>query len=155
MNIRQCIYEDLDTIVRFTLKLHLHEQDNELLPHPKFESNIKRWITTELNNTNSLLLIAQDNQQPTAFIAATSIINDNGFLAEPIKGIIQLLWVEEPFRHLKIAENLLAQVEACFIESGIKYVECNYTASNGLAKSFWDKSGYHQISSTCRKLLKP
>ena len=153
MNIRQCTLADLACITEFTLKLHHHEKNDQLLLHSNFKTNLKHWLESELNNTNSLLLIAEVDGEAIGFIAATSVINDNGFLKEPLKGVVQLLWVEEEYRKKKTAESLLNNVEACFVENGIKYVECSFTNNNNLAKAFWQTHGYSAISTMSRKIL--
>ena len=150
---RQATINDLDIITHYTFKLHQHEDDGIIAPHVDFLSNLKKWLSAELNNSRSLFLIAQQNAIPIGFIGATSILNDNGFLANPIKGVIQLLWVEDNYRKNRIAKNLVDEIEQCFRKIGIEYVECTYTVQNRLASSFWDKRGYEENSITARKFI--
>lgn len=151
--LRQASTDDLDLVTQYTCKLHRHEDDHTIAQHQNFHSNLKNWLALELENPRSLFIIAEKNNQPVGFIGATSIINDNGFLANPIKGVIQLLWIDLEFRKLGIAEKILDEVEHCFKELGIEHVECTYTARNHLAESFWKKKGYQKNSITARKLL--
>lgn len=151
--IRQATAIDLKTITQYTLELHQHEDDGTIQAHQNFYLNLKKWLSTELANPRSLFLMAEKDNNPIGFIGATSIINDNGFLASPIKGVIQLLWVEPEFRNNHIANKLVDEVEHCFNEIGIEYVECSYTASNQLAEAFWEKHGYKKNSVTSRKLI--
>ena len=153
INTRQATINDLDIIAQYTFKLHQHEDDRIIAPHVDFLSNLKMWLSAELNNSRSLFLIAELDTIPIGFIGATSIINDNGFLANPIKGVIQLLWVEENYRKNRIAKKLVDEVEQCFKSIGIEYVECTYTAQNTLANSFWEKRGYEKNSITARKFI--
>lgn len=151
--IHQATIDDLDVIVHWSIELHRHEDDGDLAMHPDFELNIKKWLSLELNNGNSLFLIASINQQPVGFIFSTSVINDNGFLAAPLKGIVHLLWVDVEHRGRNIAAQLLSEIEKCLASIEVNYIECSYTANNQLAKYFWDNKGYHQRSITARKTL--
>ncbi len=150
---RQAEETDIDSLVNFTQKIHHHEDDGKIPIHKNFLINLKTWLQTEINNPQSLIILACDEQRPIAFILATSVINDNGFLEHPIKGIIQLLWVEIDQRGKGIADNLVAQVEACFQDNQIPYIECSYTTNNSLGAQFWNKKGYLKSSITARKIL--
>ena len=152
-DIYQASLDDINLICEWTLKLHQHEDDGRLEVNSNFDANIKKWLTQELNNLNSLVLIALVNNQPAGFIFSTSVINDNGFLAAPLKGIIHLLWVEPEFRQKNIAAKLLSEVENCLRTIGATYIECNYTANNNLAKTFWSKNNYFQSAITAKKIL--
>jgi ribosomal protein S18 acetylase RimI-like enzyme len=157
--IRQASKKDLELITRFTIQLHHHESDNEITSHENFEVNLGKWLALEIENPNSLMLIAdlkssEASNQPIGFISATSVINDNGFLRDPIKGVIQLLWVDKKYRTRKIAYSLVKNIEACFSNLGIKYVECSYTHQNSLAENYWAKCGYKKTSITARKIFK-
>ncbi len=150
---RQAIVNDLQTIVKFTLKLHQHEDDGNIASHINFKCNLTQWLTNELDDPRTLFLIAEDNREPVGFIGATTIINDNGFLANPIKGVIQLLWIEPEYRKNHLADKLVSDIEQCFKSMGIAYIECTYTASNQEAKSFWSKQAYKENSITARKFI--
>jgi ribosomal protein S18 acetylase RimI-like enzyme len=153
LNIRECLSSDIDKITEFTLALHLHESDQQLVPHANFSDNLKKWLESELGSNNSLLLLAEKDQKAAGFVCASSVINDNGFLQQPLKGIIQLLWVEPEYRKRNIAQQLVNTVELCFKESGINYVECSFMVNNSLASHFWTQQGYIVNSVTCRKIL--
>jgi len=153
VNIRQATMEDIKLIVKWTVELHHHEDDGDLKMHPNFHANIQKWLGQELDNSNSLFLIAQANEIPIGFVFATSILNDNGFLAEPMKGVVHLLWVDKNYRKQNTAGILVEEIEKCFSSLGITYIECNYTSNNQLAQFFWDKKGYQQRSITARKVL--
>ncbi|TQV84854.1 GNAT family N-acetyltransferase [Aliikangiella coralliicola] len=154
LDIRQANTEDIELIFQWTLQLHHHEDDGELKAHADFPVHLKQWLSGQLEDTGNLCLIAEVDAQPIGFILASSIINDNGFLESPAKGIIQLLWINEDHRKQHIADTLVSEIEQCFISVGIGYIECNYTSHNNLAKSFWDKQGYLQRTVTARKMLK-
>ena len=153
MNIREASQRDLSQIVEYTLALHQHEDDGKIAANPHFSDNLSEWLSSELDSAQSLFLIAERKSNPVGFIGAMSIINDNGFLANPAKGLIQLLWVDEKSRNKNIAENLVKEVEHCFKRVGIEYVECNYTCVNNLAESFWSKLGYAKHSVTARRFI--
>ncbi len=152
-NIRETSVKDLEIITQFTLKLHQHEDDGEIPPHQNFSVNLRAWLSSGLKDSNALFLVAEKNQCPIGFISAVCVINDNGFSSSPIKGLIQLLWVEPEHRKNLTAEMLVKKVEACFKEMAIGVVECNYTSSNQLAESFWKKQGYKKSSMTARKIF--
>lgn len=152
--LREASESDLDIITQYTIKLHQHEDDNRIKPHQDFIVNLERWLSSELTNPRSLFLIATQDAVPVGFIGATSIINDNGFLASPMKGIIQLIWVEPDYRKQGLAELFVDEIEHCFKELGIEYVECSYTIKNVHAKHFWTKMNYEQNSITARKFMK-
>lgn len=151
--IRKAESHDLTQILNWTLKLHFHEDDGSLLPHESFEENLAQWLEKDIKNSSSLYLIGIINDQPVAFIAGSQVINDNGFLKSPTKGIIQLLWVEPDYRAHGIAQKLLATIEECFSEIGIGYIECTYTANNSEAKAFWQKHKFMPFSVSMRKFL--
>lgn len=150
---REASLLDLDIITQYTLEIHQYEDDGAVSPHVNFLQNLKNWLSTEINNPRSLFLIAETNNTPIGFIGSTSVINDNGFLANPIKGIIQLLWVVPEYRKKHIAEKMVDEVEHCFREIGVEYVECNYTVANKIAESFWEGLEYKKNSITARKFI--
>lgn len=154
LSIVQAVKRDLELIFQWTLKLHKHEDNGYLEMNLDFYNNLKQWINQELTNPNSLYLIAHLDQSPAGFIAATTVINDNGFLASPMKGVVNLLWVEQQYREKNIAQTLLKKVESCFKDIGINHIECHYTVGNNLAKGFWAKSGYHEQSTSAIKKIK-
>jgi ribosomal protein S18 acetylase RimI-like enzyme len=162
--IREAIEQDIEIILQQTLKLHFHENDEEIPVHPNFEQNLKKWLEFELKNPQSLVLIVEDKLEKKSlpmhtkpisigFICATSVINDNGFLENPVKGVIQLIWIEEQYRRKKIAEQLIENIERCFKGLGINYVEATYTNKNKLAAEFWNQNLYKPNSITVRKIL--
>jgi ribosomal protein S18 acetylase RimI-like enzyme len=153
LNIRECSQQDLDIVTNYTLSLHQHENEKGIQAHPNLKTNIRKWLQSEIDSTNSLILIAETDGNPIGFVCATTTINDNGFIAQPLKGIIQLLWVEEPNRQKKVAEKLIATIELCLQEAGVSYVECTYVDGNLSAKHFWRNQGYQVTSLTCRKFL--
>ncbi len=153
LTIEQANNDDLTTILNWTIQLHQHEDDGKLKSHIEFETHLSKWLKLEINNPNCLYLIGKIGGIPVGFIGAASIINDNGFLENPIKGVIQLLWVEPKHRQKHVALELVEEIEHCFREMGIHYVECTYTTSNQLAKSFWSKQGYIENSTTARKFI--
>ena len=153
LSIRQANSEDLDLIIQWTMELHYHEDDGEIKTSKNFQKNLAKWLEQELSNANSLCLIADIDDRPVGFIAATSIISDNGFLEDPLKGLIHLLWIEVEFRHKNIAQSLVSEVEHCFKSIGINFVECNYTSNNEQAQSFWAAQEYQPKSITARKRL--
>lgn len=153
LEIGQATTDDLDAIYNWTLQLHNHEDDSQLDVGANFEQNLKRWVEQELNNINSLYLVARYKNRPVGFIGATTVINDSGFLDIPMKGIVQLIWVDKEHRQLNIALRLLEEIENCFKSIDIKYIECTFTVNNELAKSFWGKSGFIPFSTSARKIL--
>jgi ribosomal protein S18 acetylase RimI-like enzyme len=153
IDIYQATLSDISLICDWTLKLHQHEDDGTLNVNNNFDKNIKHWLTQEINNQNSLALIALSNTKPAGFILSSSVINDNGFLESPLKGVVHLLWIDPLFRQQNIAAKLLSEVETCLREIGVTYIECNYTANNQLAKSFWKKNNYFESSITAKKIF--
>ena len=151
--IRQAKIDDLPLLVEWTLKLHKHEDDGTLQTHPEFHTKITHWITLEIENPASLYLIAESNGNAIGFLGASQVLNDNGFLLEPTKGIIQLLWIEAEWRKSGVADGLVSEVESCFRNIGVRYVECTFTSSNQLAKNFWSKKAYQNFSISARKFL--
>lgn len=153
MNIRECTPDDLDTVTQYTLALHYHENETGIQPHPDLTDNLKRWLEAEIFSNNSLILIAEIDNKPIGFICAATVINDNGLIAQPLKGVIQLLWIEPVYRKKKAAEELVKMVEICLQETGVTYVECSFVEGNSMAKNFWGNQGYQVSSMTCRKFL--
>lgn len=153
VEIRQATSKDLEQLTNWTLAIHFHEDDNSIPPHPELKQRLSKWLHSELVDNNGLFLIAEVECLSVGFIYANSVINDNGFLASPIKGVIHLLWVDENYRCQKIAEKLTESIEACFKELAISYIECSFTDSNELAKLFWISQGFTPHSVTARKLL--
>ena len=152
-NIRQAKIDDLDSIVSFTHAIHLQEDDQSIPTHTNFLSNLTTWLTAELNNPLSLFLIVEKDKQPVGFIGATTVINDNGFLENPTKGVINLLWVEESFRRNQLAKKLVTTIENCFLDNSVSVVECSFTKHNQLANDFWCNAGYTIHSLSARKFI--
>lgn len=153
-NIRQATLDDLSLIVNWTEQVHGHEDDGSLPTREDFSENLNLWLRTELNNPNSIFLIAEVSSKPVGFIFASSVMNDNGFLEYLFKGVIQIIWVDEEHRHQRIAHHLLNEIEACFLSININYVECSFTVKNQLAKQFWAVEGFTPSAMTARKFLK-
>ncbi len=153
LNIRQATEQDLNQIISWTLQLHQHEDDGEIKTSAQFKDKLSQWLKQEINNANSLFLMAETSSKPVGFIGAMSVLNDNGFLEDMLKGLVHLLWIEPEFRQQNIAQQLVSEVEKCFESIGINYVECNYTANNQLAANFWQSQGYLPSSITARKML--
>ena len=153
LHLRQASSSDLELLLKYTLELHQYEDDGQLKSNQSFHENLLHWLTNELNNPLSLYLIAEVDKTPVGFIGATTLINDNGFLENPTKGLIQLIWIENAFRKNGIAKKLLSEIEKCFIENGIKYAEAVHTSVNPLAEKFWNQMGYRYHSSIVRKIF--
>jgi len=153
LHIRQAQASDINTLVQWTLKLHSHEDDGVLNAHPNFNHNLENWLSTDIESPASLYLLAELNDQLLGFIGAIQVINDNGFLAQTMKGVIQLLWVEPSARQQGVAVKLLTEAENCFRNLGINYVECTFTTHNQQAKDFWQKMKYKNYSISARKIL--
>ncbi|MDH5434600.1 MAG: GNAT family N-acetyltransferase [Gammaproteobacteria bacterium] len=151
---RQATKDDLSLISKWTYRLYKHEDDKQLKPHPDIKNNLSKWLSAELVNSNSLFVIAEIKGKPKGFIGAACVLNDNEFLMNPMKGVIQLLWLDKSIRHQGIASQLVKQIELCFQDLGISYVECGFTAKNQLAQNFWTRQQYLPCSITARKMIK-
>jgi ribosomal protein S18 acetylase RimI-like enzyme len=150
--IRQAIKKDLKDLLHFSHAIHQHEDEQLLTMHPHFLERLKTWLLDMLNNPLALFLIAEYNKSTIGFIGGITHINDNGFLVEPSKGVIHLLWVEKNYRRHHIGQKLLMNMEACFKELGINITECSFTHQNKEAIVFWNKMGYNQHSITAIKV---
>ena len=154
MKLRQATKSDLEQVFAWTLKIHQHEDDGSLNVHPEFETHLKAWIEEELGNRQCLYLLAEtDDQQGLGFIGSHTVINDNGLLKDPLKGVIHLLWVDADYRNNGLAQTLVARVEDCFRELGVGYIECSYTACNQIGERFWAANGFQPVTITARKFI--
>ncbi|PHS19784.1 MAG: hypothetical protein COA86_03220 [Kangiella sp.] len=158
ISFRQATADDLAQIVSFTNSIHLQEDDQSIPTNKHFLFNLEKWLKEELNNSLSLFLIAdfENNFGQTnsiGFIGATTVINDNGFLENPTKGVINLLWIEKEHRKKNIAKQLVSMIEDCFKENAINVIECSFTDTNELAKKFWSNMHYKIFSVTARKII--
>ncbi|MCW8878759.1 MAG: GNAT family N-acetyltransferase [Kangiellaceae bacterium] len=153
LEIRQANSKDIDLLATWTHALHLHEDDGNVPHHPNIKANLKKWLELEMDNKNGLFLIALEESEPIGFIFATSVVNDNGFLSNPLKGVIHLLWVNKEFRNQGVANALTEAIESCFSELSIGYIECSYTIKNQLAEKFWTRLNFRPYSVNARKLL--
>ena len=162
INIRQASIDDLPLILSFTHAIHLQEDDQSIPTNPNFLSHLEKWLKQELENSLSLFLIAEIQSElkkskeeniTVGFIGSTTVINDNGFLINPTKGVIHLLWVEKKYRRQGISKQLVTVIESCFKENAINVIECSFTKKNTLAEHFWNDAGYQVQSLTARKIL--
>ena len=158
ISFRQATEDDLAQIVSYTNSIHLQEDDQSVPINDHFLSNLEKWLKEELNNSLSLFIIAEfqnnlNQKKSIGFIGATTVINDNGFLENPTKGVINLLWVEKEYRRKNIAKQLVNMIEDCFKESAINIIECSFTKNNQLAEHFWFNNGYEVQSVIARKIL--
>jgi len=158
ISFRQATADDLAQIVSFTNSIHLQEDDQSIATNKHFLSNLEKWLKEELNNSLSLFLIADfqndlGQKDSIGFIGATTVINDNGFLKNPTKGVINLLWVEKEYRRNNIAKQLVSMIESCFRGNAVSVIECSFTKKNQLAEKFWDNQGYDIQSVIARKIL--
>ena len=153
IELRQANSDDLEIIISFTHAIHLQEDDGKIPPHRNFTTNLKSWLALELENSLSLFLIAEVETKPVGFIGATTVINDNGFLENPTKGVINLIWVNKENRRKHLAKKLVSTIENCFLENSVNLIECSFTQSNLLANKFWSNAGYEVHSLTARKII--
>ncbi|PCI73332.1 MAG: hypothetical protein COB38_01145 [Gammaproteobacteria bacterium] len=157
INIRLATADDLTQIVSYTHAIHQQEDDQSIPTHTNFLSNLEKWIKEELKNPLSLILIAEivnkQGNKAIGFIGSTTLINDNGFLDNPTKGVINFLWVEKEHRRKNIATQLVSMIEDCFKKNAINVIECSFTKKNQLAETFWASEGYQIQSVIARKIL--
>lgn len=153
ISIRQATTDELSQLVAFTHAIHIQETEQASPTHKNFLTNLTKWLSQELENPLSLYLVAEENTNSIGFIGGTTVINDNGFLENPTKGVINLLWVEKEHRRKKIAEQLVLNMEACFKENAISQIEVSYTTQNELASHFWKSMGFENYSVTGQKII--
>lgn len=145
---------DLPFIVHGAHELAALEQGDSGLPlKPDFDQRLESYFRNLLNTPAALLLIAERNGAPLAFIAGSLQPMPNDFTEVVLYGLIQVLWVEPDARRLRLGHTMLEMFEETLRAQGVSHVDAQHAHSNLPAASFWRNSGYNPVSISVRKQL--
>ncbi len=158
ITIRTATQNDIDRVTQWVLSLHQHESIQSPKLHDGFSENMQQWIKQVIHDDNSLCLIATLKKEDNSLLECGCLIGNihisaAGLLENPLRGQIQVLWIEPDFRKKNIAHQLIQAFTETVKLSGAGMIECQYTKDNTLAKSFWEKEGYDVIAYQCQKII--
>ncbi len=153
--IRQAEAGDETYFVAAVQALHRHEhQDIDLPIREDLPARLASWFQRLINDTASLLLIADDGDgQPAGFILGAIHIQPNDFTVFSFHGMVHLVWVEPGYRSQGLGRALLGIMEQCLKEQGAPYIEVQFALNNPSAETFWTRAGYVAYGVQARKFL--
>lgn len=139
----------------------------DLLQHVQATTHDPYLSTVVLSNTEEVcdLMRAWINAQDSIVYISSAGGVENGFIkaklakpfvaASPIKqiGLIEMLWIEPPYRRNGTASALVTAVEDWFTQQGIDYIDLHYMLGNQSAEDFWQQVGYSPYHVRCCKKL--
>ena len=154
---RKAESDDLDLLTQWTLELMQHEAVDDSLEvplKPDIETKIENWLANLLKSDNALFIIAEseDNKAHGCILGLLQLA-PNDFVASPIHGLIQMVWVTPEHRRHGLARQLLEHMEQTFRNLDVPYCEISYSVNNKEAKGFWLSNGYEPVSTTSRKFF--
>lgn len=154
IQIRLASVADLPFIVQGAQQLALLERNDAALPlRSDLEQRLQNYFQQLLDMPAALILVAEHNGRPCAYIAGSLQLMPNDFTEVSLYGLIQVLWVDESVRRHQLGQTLVTMFEHTLREQGVSHIDTQHARSNIPAEKFWLKCGYEPVSCTVRKML--
>ncbi|NQD38052.1 GNAT family N-acetyltransferase [Permianibacter sp. IMCC34836] len=153
--VRLATAADLPFIVRGACALAEQEaeQGAALTLQADFPQRVERYFADLIASPTALVILAERQQQPLAYIAGSLQSMPNDFTTAALYGMIQVLWVEPDARRLQLGKTLVEMFEATLRDQGVHHIDTQHAHSNLPAVLFWQSCGYAPVSTTLRKML--
>lgn len=149
MVIRSCEVKDLYSLIEMWGKLSDHHKNlvGYMSPSFRYREIMNRYFREDLANSSVQILVAIEGEEVVGFIRgelkANSRLFDGGMY-----GYISDIYVEEDFRGLDIADELLRETVYWFKGSGIDIIRLNVNPENYRAIGFYEKFGFEEVNKT-------
>lgn len=150
--IRKATKDDVPVLVRMRLMLQLHmETANErILKHNEtWKMELPHFYCDLLDNSNSLGLLAFDNEKGQAVgMTIGQLIEDRDLEVQRYVKINDV-WVEEDYRRKGVCSLIVNKLMEFYKERGINTFTLNYVMNNLEAESTWKALGFETIIRSC------
>lgn len=159
-----------DMIIREALPTdisHLSKSVKDLVEHTRltsrdtyfldlvqgYEHGFDSWVSDLIQETTTLVLIAEIDNIPAGSIIAKETAPFLPFSTVKRVGEIIMCWVEPDVRKKGVAGTLVLAVEKWCRERGLEHIELNFIVGNTEAEAVWERLGYKPFRITSRKTL--
>jgi len=124
--------------------------NEQILKHIEtWEMGLPRFYSDLIDNSNSLVLLALDNEKGQAVgMTIGQLIEDRNMEVQRYVKINDV-WVEENYRRKGICSLIINMLMEFYKESGIKTFTVNYVINNLEAESTWKALGFEPIINGC------
>ncbi|AFY33960.1 GNAT family N-acetyltransferase [Calothrix sp. PCC 7507] len=144
MLIRPATPDDIPAVLPMVAKIcALHESWDSakygFIPHP--EQRYEKWLGRLANDDRSVFLVAEDNGQLVAFVAATVQAEIPIYLLQEF-AVIHDLWVESAYRQQGIARQMVMLTIERFQQMGVKQIRLDTVAPNEAARRLFASCGF-------------
>ncbi|MBD2346310.1 GNAT family N-acetyltransferase [Anabaena subtropica] len=144
MLIRPATPADVPAVLPMVVKIcALHESWDAAkygyLPQP--EKRYEKWLTKLANQERSVFLVADNQGQLVAFVAAT-VEQEIPVYRTKEFGFIHDLWVEPEYRQQGIAKQIVELTIERFRQMGVEQIRLDTAAINEGARKFFASCGF-------------
>lgn len=144
MLIRSATPADVPAVLPMVAKIcALHESWDAakygFLAHP--EKRYENWLTRLANQERSVFLVADNQGQLVAFVAAT-VEQEIPIYRTKEFGFIHDLWVEPEYRQQGIAKQIVEMTIERFQHIGVKQIRLDTAAANETARQLFAACGF-------------
>ncbi|MBD2251834.1 GNAT family N-acetyltransferase [Nostoc parmelioides] len=109
------------------------------LPQP--EKRYQRWLTRLANQEGSVFLVAENQGQLVAFVAAT-VEQEIPIYRTKEFGFIHDIWVEPEYRQQGIAKQIVELTIERFRQMGVEQIRLDTAAINEAARKLFTSCGF-------------
>ena len=113
----------------------------------------KRFLRAKINQKNFAAFVAETNHELVGFIHGEILFSEGARI-----GIIQNVYVKEPYRSRKVGKALVRALLSWFKQKRVERIQSFVRARNKKAFAFWKKLGFqvrgYQIESSWKTLIK-
>ncbi|MFA5369090.1 MAG: GNAT family N-acetyltransferase [Candidatus Paceibacterota bacterium] len=147
MEIKKAKIKNLDEITNLSsASAMFHEK---LTPYyilnKDFKTILKKSLKKNIYSSNSLILVAEENNEIVGYLLAFKINRPEMFSIKKT-GLISDIFIKENYRKRGIGELLAKESFNWFKKSKIKTIEINIESKNKPALNFWNALDFEDVS---------
>lgn len=149
MLIKTCEIKDLYSLIEMWGKLSDYHRNliGYMSPSYSYKEIMNRHFREDLANSGVKILIAIENDKIVGFIRGELMANSKLFDGA-LYGYISDIYVEEDYRGLNIADELLREIICWFKDSEICTIRLNVNPQNYRAIGFYQRYGFEEVNKT-------
>ncbi|MEW6200762.1 MAG: GNAT family N-acetyltransferase [bacterium] len=151
-SIKTATQSDLEPLVEMGIKLQKYtEKSNPDMWRLTDDGckNLKNHFSEMIADPRHCVLLAFNGEGNHVGMAIGKIITNADFIPE-MRGSIEKIFVEEPYRRYGIGTALVARICEFFASLGIQDISLGYVVGNQQAERFWKGLGFRdRIRSMC------
>lgn len=148
MLIRKASQNDLGLILDFARQMS--EMHKQLDAYYKLPTNLEETLSSDLNDENSLTLIAEENGISIGYIRV-SIERAPAYITPKKIGVVYDLFVNENHRLKGVGKKLFDEALEWLRNKNIKHIELSVDARNISGIAAWKKFGFLEYKIRMRK----